>query len=199
MRDGEAFITFYPGPSARVTGKPRSAAHACLVRFPPDAACFCRNTERRPACRIVPLPGPACSITPHLLPACRPAVGVDCAVEAPVIGRQWFSWSPDDAGYHAGEHFKLTLAPARTFYASTAVRRLGQPRPPASWPPALRPPAGAASTHARRVEPAAAAVGQGAGCCRSAPDGLSARHVLSMHRRWRQSSRRACCRVDPSM
>ncbi|PSC74552.1 UDP-3-O-[3-hydroxymyristoyl] N-acetylglucosamine deacetylase 2 [Micractinium conductrix] len=67
VRDGEAFITFYPGPSARVT------------------------------------------------------VGVDCAVEAPVIGRQWFSWSPDDAGYHAGEHFKLTLAPARTFYASTAA------------------------------------------------------------------------------
>lgn len=67
QRDGEGFITFYPGTSARVT------------------------------------------------------VGVDCA-EAPAIGRQWFTWSPEEAGH---EHFRYALSPARTWFTSPdAVRAL---------------------------------------------------------------------------
>lgn len=64
VRDGEAFITYYPGPSARVS------------------------------------------------------VGVDCSAAAPVVGRQWFTWSPEDPGHHGKDHFCVALAPARTCYPS---------------------------------------------------------------------------------
>lgn len=41
---------------------------------------------------------------------------MDCSSEAPVIGCQWFTWSPE-----GGEHFRWALAPARTFFASAEV------------------------------------------------------------------------------
>ena len=45
--------------------------------------------------------------------------GVDHAVEAPIIGRQWFSWAP----FH-DDHYRWIIAPARTFYKSMKVRSL---------------------------------------------------------------------------
>lgn len=70
VQEGEAFITFYPGPSARVT------------------------------------------------------VGVDQSAEASVVGRQWFSWSPEDAGYTAADHFRYAVAPALTVYTAKAANTL---------------------------------------------------------------------------
>ena len=52
------------------------------------------------------------------LPAAAPSLtyGIDFAGHAP-IGRQWFSWAPDDsdAGDGALDRFARELAPARTF------------------------------------------------------------------------------------
>ncbi|KAL4433595.1 hypothetical protein ABPG75_000036 [Micractinium tetrahymenae] len=70
VQDGEAFITFYPGPSARVT------------------------------------------------------VGVDHSAEAPIVGRQWFSWSPEDAGYTTADHFRYAVAPALTVYTAKTANKL---------------------------------------------------------------------------
>lgn len=42
--------------------------------------------------------------------------GVDHAKEAPIIGRQWFSWAPFE-----DEHFRWLISPARTFYKSPKV------------------------------------------------------------------------------
>ena len=42
--------------------------------------------------------------------------GVDCPA-APIIGRQWKSWVPDQ-----DEHYRWIIAPARTFYTSLEVR-----------------------------------------------------------------------------
>ena len=42
--------------------------------------------------------------------------GVDHFKEAPVIGRQWFSWAPyEDA------HYRWIISPARTFFKSMKV------------------------------------------------------------------------------
>ena len=41
---------------------------------------------------------------------------VDKMEEAPIIGRQWFSWVPRD-----DEHYRWVIAPARTFYTSLKV------------------------------------------------------------------------------
>lgn len=66
---------------------------------------------------------------PVPLPAC--AVGVDQSAEASVVGRQWFSWSPEDAGYTAADHFRYAVAPALTVYTAkvrqsgTAARQSG--------------------------------------------------------------------------
>ena len=91
----------------------------------------------------------ASQVSPNFcLPACPPAVGVDCAAEAAAIGRQWFSWSQEDEGYQpAGDHFRWALAPARTYYPSADVRswlpglctcvpcqRLPPASQPAAWP-----------------------------------------------------------------
>ena len=42
--------------------------------------------------------------------------GVDHAKEAPIIGRQWFSWAP-----FQDDHYRWIIAPARTFYKSMKV------------------------------------------------------------------------------
>ena len=42
--------------------------------------------------------------------------GVDCAREAPIIGRQWFSWAPFE-----DEHYRWIISPARTFFTSMKV------------------------------------------------------------------------------
>ena len=42
--------------------------------------------------------------------------GVDHAKEAPIIGRQWFSWAP-----FQDDHYRWIVAPARTFYRSMKV------------------------------------------------------------------------------
>jgi UDP-3-O-acyl-N-acetylglucosamine deacetylase len=44
--------------------------------------------------------------------------GVDHAKEAPVIGRQWFSWAPFE-----DDHYRWSIAPAKTFFKSMKVRR----------------------------------------------------------------------------
>lgn len=49
-------------------------------------------------------------------PSTQLSVGVDHAAVAPVIGRQWFSWSPG-----RDDHFRWEVAPARTFFASADV------------------------------------------------------------------------------
>ena len=92
MRDGESFITYYPGPTSRVTGAQPACLHWPLF--------WASARGLQPA-----LLGPMC------------AVGVDCSAEAPVIGCQWFTWSPEGS-----EHFRWALAPARTFFASAEVR-----------------------------------------------------------------------------
>ena len=48
--------------------------------------------------------------------ATRLSYGINHAAEAPIIGSQWFSWSPDD-----GEHYRWAIAPARTFAPSLEV------------------------------------------------------------------------------
>lgn len=48
--------------------------------------------------------------------ATRLSYGINHAAEAPIIGSQWFSWSPED-----GEHFRWAIAPARTFAPSLEV------------------------------------------------------------------------------
>jgi hypothetical protein len=45
--------------------------------------------------------------------------GVDHEVEAPVIGRQWYSWMVDTDDDHV---FRRQIAPARTFVPSLKVR-----------------------------------------------------------------------------
>jgi hypothetical protein len=42
-------------------------------------------------------------------------------VSAPVIGRQWFTWNSEDVGSHGKGHFRVALAPARTWYTSVQV------------------------------------------------------------------------------
>ena len=42
--------------------------------------------------------------------------GVDHAKEAPIIGRQWFSWAPFE-----DEHYRWIISPARTFFTSMRV------------------------------------------------------------------------------
>ena len=44
--------------------------------------------------------------------------GVDHAKEAPVIGRQWFSWAPFE-----DDHYRWSIAPAKTFFRSMKVGR----------------------------------------------------------------------------
>ncbi|KAI3434519.1 hypothetical protein D9Q98_002592 [Chlorella vulgaris] len=51
-------------------------------------------------------------------PCARVSVGIDCTVSAPVIGRQWFTWNSEDVGSHGKGHFRVALAPARTWYTS---------------------------------------------------------------------------------
>jgi hypothetical protein len=46
----------------------------------------------------------------------RVSAGIDEEDEAPVIGRQWFSWSPVD-----DDHFRWEVAPARVVFPSFAV------------------------------------------------------------------------------
>ena len=45
--------------------------------------------------------------------------GVDHAKEAPIIGRQWFSWAPFE-----DEHYRWLISPARTFFTSMKVTGL---------------------------------------------------------------------------
>ena len=45
--------------------------------------------------------------------------GVDHAKEAPIIGRQWFSWAPFE-----DEHYRWLISPARTFFTSMKVSGL---------------------------------------------------------------------------
>ena len=46
----------------------------------------------------------------------RVTYGIDHHAEAPIIGKQWLSWSPDD-----DEHYRWAIAPARTFAPSLEV------------------------------------------------------------------------------
>ncbi|KAL4854079.1 putative UDP-3-O-acyl-N-acetylglucosamine deacetylase 5 [Chlorella vulgaris] len=54
---------------------------------------------------------------PHRFGGCAD-FGIDCTVSAPVIGRQWFTWNSEDVGSHGKGHFRVALAPARTWYTS---------------------------------------------------------------------------------
>ena len=54
--------------------------------------------------------------------------GVDHAAEAPIIGRQWFSWAP-----FQDDHYRWVIAPAKAFYKSMKV--LGAA---ASWTPCMK-------------------------------------------------------------
>lgn len=75
VQDGESFVSFFPGPTARLS------------------------------------------------------VGIDRQAVAPVIGRQWFSWTPEPAAPAEGaeegdsEHFRWEVAPARTTFDSIDVSR----------------------------------------------------------------------------
>lgn len=51
----------------------------------------------------------------------RLTYGIDHLAEAPIIGKQWLSWSPDD-----DEHYRWAIAPARTYAPSLEVRRASQ-------------------------------------------------------------------------
>ena len=48
----------------------------------------------------------------------RLSYGINHAAEAPIIGSQWLSWSPED-----GEHYRWAIAPARTYAPSLEVWR----------------------------------------------------------------------------
>jgi UDP-3-O-[3-hydroxymyristoyl] N-acetylglucosamine deacetylase len=48
--------------------------------------------------------------------ATRLSYGINHAAEAPIIGSQWFSWSPEDS-----EHYRWALAPAQTYAPSLEV------------------------------------------------------------------------------
>ena len=47
----------------------------------------------------------------------RVTYGIDHHEEAPIIGKQWMSWSPDE-----DEHYRWAIAPARTYAPSIEVR-----------------------------------------------------------------------------
>jgi UDP-3-O-acyl-N-acetylglucosamine deacetylase len=49
-------------------------------------------------------------------PVMRLSVGLNWSSTAPVVGCQWFTWSPDSQ--HGRDHFCSVLAPARTCYPS---------------------------------------------------------------------------------
>ena len=46
----------------------------------------------------------------------RLTYGIDHLQDAPIIGKQWFSWAPAD-----GQHYRWHIAPARTYAASLQV------------------------------------------------------------------------------
>lgn len=46
----------------------------------------------------------------------RLTYGIDDSKEAPIIGKQWFSWAPSE-----DEHYRWVIAPARTYAASLQV------------------------------------------------------------------------------
>ena len=48
--------------------------------------------------------------------ATRLSYGINHAVEAPIIGSQWFSWSPEE-----GEHYRWAIAPAQNYAPSLEV------------------------------------------------------------------------------
>lgn len=88
-----------------------------------------------------------------------------------MIGRQWFTWSPEEAASGQADHFYRALAPARTCFASIQV---------IDW--CVRPaelPAVVLCHSSRRVRP-----------------GLPA---ICICRRYRVCWRRACCRAAPTM
>ena len=93
--DGESFVSFIPGPYARVSGKCGKSSD-CFT----DILCGVSQDGSSNACI---------------------AVGVDYAEEAAVIGRQWFSWSPDDPGWQQEDSFISALAPARLVFPSSQV------------------------------------------------------------------------------
>lgn len=59
----------------------------------------------------------------------RLTCGVDHLEEAPVIGKQWYSYAPLE-----DDHYRWVLGPARTYFTSMQVRRGlqlgGPPQPP---------------------------------------------------------------------
>ena len=46
----------------------------------------------------------------------RLTYGIDHTQEAPIIGKQWFSWAPSE-----DQHYRWQIAPARTYAASLPV------------------------------------------------------------------------------
>ena len=46
----------------------------------------------------------------------RLSYGINHAAEAPIIGSQWFSWSPEES-----EHYRWAIAPARNYAPSLEV------------------------------------------------------------------------------
>ena len=52
----------------------------------------------------------------------RLTYGIDHHTEAPIIGKQWMTWSPDE-----DEHYRWSIAPARNFAPSLEVWALSSP------------------------------------------------------------------------
>ena len=59
----------------------------------------------------------------------RLTYGIDESREAPIIGKQWFSWAPSE-----DQHYRWGIAPARTYAPSLQVCLLFSP-PVSSFPP----------------------------------------------------------------